>query len=332
MPMKNNAYSGILVTAVISAFTVSCDNLPASRYEIYDDGDFSDCTHVSVKGLKDMYAGSPVNIEDNIYIKAQVVSSDRSGNLYGTMYIQDSTAGIELKTGIPDQYDEYRLGQWVYVRLKGLTLGNRDGMVCLGNRDLIDSHIFRGETGEPAAPQLLESDDRIRDEVNFGKYVRIEGLTYSGRLSAILYYDPDGNRQDYHDNCVFLDKENGETYGNYGIDTWAISEDALRKMLDDPDFDFNGFPGVDKSRFKRAHPYTVNQYFRTPGGMDLQIRTNGHAVFADVRICQRILDGSPFNVTGILTCYNSGNEPEYQFRLLDLDGIEIPEREKFKEL
>ena len=117
-------------------------------------------------------------------------------------------------------------------------------------------------------------------------------------------------------------------YGNYGIDTWAISENAFQAMLDDPEFDFNGFPDVDKSRFTGPYSYTVSQYFRTSaqmGGMDLQIRTSGYARFADTQIDSRILEGEPFNATGILTYYNSGSEPNYQFTLLDLGGIEIPE-------
>lgn len=338
-------YCKILLLAAMIAMAVSCDEFPPVHYDnpapyrIYGDEDFSDCTPVTVKELKEMYVNSPINIEDNIYIKAQVISSDQSGNLYRTMYIQDATAGIELKMGTRNLYNDYKLGQWIYVRLKDLTLGDYNGMVGIGyrshedryetsyieNQYLIDTHIFRGEIDEPAAPLLLESDSEIRDEDNFGKYVRIEGLTYSDRLFVILYYDPDGDHQDYQNNCVFLDEESGETYGNYGIDTWAISENAFQKMLDDPDFDFNGFPEVDKSRFTGPYSYTVSQYFKTPGGMDLQIRTSGYARFADTEIDRRILDGQPFNVTGILTYYNSGSEPNYQFTLLDLGGIEIPE-------
>lgn len=340
----------LLATVTLLAFcAVSCDEFPPVKYddpepyEVYSDEDFSDCTLVTVKELKDMYKSSPVNITDNIYIKAQVISSDQSGNLYRTMYLQDATAGIELKIGTRNLYNDYKLGQWVYVKLRDLTLGDYNGMVGIGyrshdpeyetayieNQYIIDTHIFRGAMDEPVEPLLLESDGDIRDEGNFGKYVTIEGLTYSDKLFVILYYDPDGDHQDYQGNCVFLDEESGEQgYGNYGIDTWAISENAFQAMLDDPEFDFNGFPDVDKSRFTGPYSYTVSQYFRTSaqmGGMDLQIRTSGYARFADTQIDSRILEGEPFNATGILTYYNSGSEPNYQFTLLDLGGIEIPE-------
>ena len=65
------------------------------------------------------------------YIKGKVISSDRQGNIYKSLYIYDGTAGIELKlyNGL---YLDFLLdlaskpikSQWVYVRLDGLYLGN----------------------------------------------------------------------------------------------------------------------------------------------------------------------------------------------------------------
>lgn len=40
-----------------------------------------------------------MKIEKNIVIGGQVVSEDRSGNVYKSIYIQDATGGIELKIG-----------------------------------------------------------------------------------------------------------------------------------------------------------------------------------------------------------------------------------------
>ena len=140
--MKRKSINTTLLAAVtLLAFcAVSCDEFPPVKYddpepyEVYTDEDFSDCTLVTVKELKDMYKSSPVNITDNIYIKAQVISSDQSGNLYRTMYLQDATAGIELKIGTRNLYNDYKLGQWVYVKLRDLTLGDYNGMVGIGYR------------------------------------------------------------------------------------------------------------------------------------------------------------------------------------------------------
>ena len=73
------------------------------------------------------------------YIKGKVISSDRQGNIYKSLYIYDGTAGIELKlyNGL---YLDFLLdlaskpikSQWVYVRLDGLYLGNYRMMLSIG--------------------------------------------------------------------------------------------------------------------------------------------------------------------------------------------------------
>ena len=74
----------------------------------------------------------------NKYIKGKVISSDRQGNIYKSLFIDDGTAGIELKlySGL---YLDYYLNlatmesQWVYVRLDGLYLGNYRMMLSIGD-------------------------------------------------------------------------------------------------------------------------------------------------------------------------------------------------------
>lgn len=83
------------------------------------------------------------------YIKGKVISSDRQGNIYKSLYIYDDgewdgddqtgKAGIELKlyNGL---YLDFLLdlaskpikSQWVYVRLDGLYLGNYRMMLSIG--------------------------------------------------------------------------------------------------------------------------------------------------------------------------------------------------------
>ena len=72
-----------------------------------------------------------------------MISSDRQGNIYKSLYIYDGTAGIELKlyNGL---YLDFLLdlaskpikSQWVYVRLDGLYLGNYRMMLSIGRRSL----------------------------------------------------------------------------------------------------------------------------------------------------------------------------------------------------
>ncbi len=74
----------------------------------------------------------------NYYIKGKVISSDAQGNVYKSLYIDDGTAGIELKL-CGTLYTIYKLdlsrmdSQWVYVKLKDFYLGNYRMMLSLGD-------------------------------------------------------------------------------------------------------------------------------------------------------------------------------------------------------
>lgn len=340
----NRIYKILLALAVIASpmMMTSCDEFPPVKYDNpdpytkYTDADFPGVTFTDIADLKAKFTGEPVEFTEDIYIKAQVVSSDQSGNLYRTMYIQDATGGIELKMGTRNLYNDYKLGQWIYVNCNGLTLGNYYGMVGLGyksndpeyqtayidNQYIIDTHIFRGELDDPVEPIVLGPEDFTKAE-NFGRYVQIDGLTYANAIFVILYYDPDGDHQDYANNCVFLDEEKGD---NYGINTWAISENGFQKLLDDETFDFNGgLTMEEKAKFVAPYSYTVSQYFNVEGSStQLQIRTSGYARFADTEISPEILGGTTFSAKGILSFYQKKqDDPNYQFTLIDLNGIEV---------
>lgn len=142
----------ILVLLVAAAMSVGCyekydDVSPAV---VYDDGvfasQFPDSRRVTVAELKAMFgtiSNTGVNsswantkylqIEQDIYIKGKVTSDDEQGNIYKSLYVQDHTGGIEVKL-TNGNYLRYRQGQWVYVRLQDLYLGNYRMMLSIGAR------------------------------------------------------------------------------------------------------------------------------------------------------------------------------------------------------
>lgn len=288
----------------------------------------------TIAELKSLYTkpGDPVIISDDIVIGGQVISSDKSGNIYRSLYIQDQTGAIEIKIGKSSLYSDYKLGQWVYVKCKGLALGQYGGMLQIGYRTdepawidasssyetayidvqyIIDSHIFRGELDVPVEPMLIDASG-IKDEANYGRFVRVEGLTYADQVFVILY--------DKADNSTYL-----RDGGNYGIDTWAMSKNGFKAYMTpngkvEPQNAFNGAVTKEnwQSLYDAATAYTMSQYFKL-GSTDLQVRTSGYAKFADTKIDKAILGGAKVNFTGILTYYNGNN----QFTLIDLDGVEI---------
>lgn len=299
--------------------------------------------------LKSLYKNAPVKIEDGIIIGGQVISEDRSGNIYKSIYIQDATGAIEVKIGKNSLYNDYKLGQWVYVKCSGLTLGAYNGMIQLGYEDasgeyetsyldvqyIIDTHVFRGELDTPLAPKKVAESDLLKEE-NLGCYVEIDGLKYGsvknpkGEIFCLIYVDSSKDKKS-DSNRIFL-SSTGKDYKpvkdpSWGIKTWAMSKQGFISylksgVLDEGMLNDNSKPISDpelkSTLIKNADAYAVSQYFRM-GSTDVQVRTSGYAKFADTQIDQKILNGAEVNLRGILTKFDG----KPQFTLIDLNGVEI---------
>lgn len=303
----------------------------------------------TIMELKSLYKNAPVKIEDGIIIGGQVISEDRSGNIYKSIYIQDATGAIEVKIGKNSLYNDYKLGQWVYVKCSGLTLGAYNGMIQLGYEDasgeyqtsyldvqyIIDTHIFRGELDTPLAPKKVAESDLLKEE-NLGCYVEIDGLKYGsvknpgGEIFCLIYVDSNKDKKS-DSNRIFLfskDKDNKPVKDpSWGIKTWAMSKQGFISYLNSGVFDAGRLndnskpisdPELKSALIKNADAYAVSQYFRM-GSTDVQVRTSGYAKFADTQIDKKILDGATVNMKGIITVYKNAA----QFTLIDLNGVEI---------
>lgn len=76
--------------------------------------------------------GQLKQIPDSVVIVGVVNGDDKSGNLYKTLSIQDSTGGIQLVVDQTNFYTDYPVGRRVFVKCKNLFIGDYSGMVQLG--------------------------------------------------------------------------------------------------------------------------------------------------------------------------------------------------------
>ena len=105
---------------------------------------------------------------DNYYIKGKVISNDEQGNIYKSLYIFDGTAAIELKltNGLFLDYPcnlETMESMWVYVKIRGLYLGNFRMMLSLG--DIPTSSYNSYGTYKYYANSNLVSQHKVRQHV-----------------------------------------------------------------------------------------------------------------------------------------------------------------------
>lgn len=315
----------------------------------YTDADFEKITPIQdIKKLHKANGNKPYKIDGQCIIKGQVTTSDQVGNLYKTLYIQDETAGIELKIGKNGLYNEYKIGQWIYVDCSGLTIGNYRGMINIGYEDptgeyetgylehayLIDNHIFKGEMDTPVEPIVLTEselktihDARDKRELQYlGSLVTINGLKYANEIFILAYIDPNGDRKDYGGNCIFIDEDwRQPSDKNLWVNTWACSEVKWKEYLNSGIFDnveagkgtVASYKNEDGTYNIGSMAYSISQSFKM-GSVPVDVRSSGYARFSDTRIPQEVLDGTAtVSFTGILTVYDEA----VQFTLIDLDGV-----------
>ena len=234
---------------------------PAPEPERYwSDEDFGRIT--SIADLVSGYTIGQPKVLGSTVIKGTVSTTDRPGNFYKSFYIQDETGGIEIKIGKNGLYNDYLLGQTVYVDCEDLTLGMYGyksgnyggmGMAQLGFSDpsgsyetsymeiplLIDAHVLRGNPSElhPVTPAVITSASQLPNPKTatqatsklIGSMVTLKGLTYGNEVFCLLYLDSNQDKKSYT-NRVFLSSSNSSD-PTCGITTWAMSKEKMTEYL-----------------------------------------------------------------------------------------------------
>jgi hypothetical protein len=165
----------------------------------------------------------------NYYIKGKVVSNDEQGNIYKSLYIFDGTGAIELKltNGLYLDYPcniETKESMWVYVKVRGLFLGNFRMMLSLGdiptssynsygtykyyaNSNIVNpikvkEHVFPGEKcllseGTNATDDIYVVDKNNYEDIQgtnttkfLGRLIRFKGLKV--HYAGVQYPNADG--------------------------------------------------------------------------------------------------------------------------------------------
>lgn len=106
------------------------------KYEKPDSCEDSWEPNISLSNLLSLYDGETIRIQEDWIVEGYVISSDREGNFYGRIHIQDHPQepayGLELMLELPDASLFYPAGQAILISLKGLYLGKSNGSFQLG--------------------------------------------------------------------------------------------------------------------------------------------------------------------------------------------------------
>ena len=224
-------------TSIFKLFLFSLLLLVGAVGCVHDD-DYSnppvECTDftgtISIADLKAMYSGSTMEItstdDSDIILEGYVSSSDETGNIYKTLYIQDAlenpTQGLTISVNETDMYTKFPVGAKIFIKLNGLYLGEYGGVIQLGGLDIdengdysfgrvssldYDNKFYRacGDIGEIVPLQL--GINQFNDDL-IGALVQINDVQFvAGVLCSSYAYDgvsANKNIEDCNNNTVLV--------------------------------------------------------------------------------------------------------------------------------
>ncbi len=138
--MKNIQLIKVLIAILVLAMAFSCVNnddfeVPEITIEeLQLDGEV-----IAISSLRNLFLqeGETVDLTGSTqYVEGYVVSSDKAGNWFEEIIIQDSpttpTAGVRVLIDNSPLFTTYELGRKIFVKLGGLHLGDSNGVLTLG--------------------------------------------------------------------------------------------------------------------------------------------------------------------------------------------------------
>lgn len=149
-------------------------------------------TH-TIAELKALYTGSLLTITEDIIVSGKVVADDESGNFFEQLVIQDATGGISVKINGSNLFNSYPIGRTVYLKCKGLILGDYNDLIQIGGAmdnsgstpaldgipvTLLETYLFKGCDFTTLAPTTVTLTQLNNTYQN--KLVTIEGVEFDG--------------------------------------------------------------------------------------------------------------------------------------------------------
>ncbi|GAC1396433.1 MAG: hypothetical protein NVSMB63_16900 [Sediminibacterium sp.] len=132
--------------------------------------------NMTIRSLRNMHTtGSHEQVLSDEVIEGIVIANDSQDNFYKSIVIQDSTGGITVRMDGFSLHHTYPVGRKLYIRLKGLWLGDYGKMIQLGAgvdktnpaspeltaipQPVFDRHIVKGSLNNEVIPKQVTMDE-----------------------------------------------------------------------------------------------------------------------------------------------------------------------------
>ncbi|MDF2933070.1 MAG: hypothetical protein K0R36_2401 [Chryseobacterium sp.] len=202
---KYNSILKYIFVVIASLFITGCvhdDKYDEPNLDGYQCADLT--ATMTLTELRAKYVGAVYAFPDDSkdVVEGYVSSTDETGNIYKTIYIQDKaenpTQGFVISVDMVSTYTRYPQGSKIYIKLAGLALGTYGGVVQLGVKDpagsatsvlrvpekLVPSKIFRScSVRETIVPKLMTSAQMITaNDKYIGCLVQMDNAEFDNRI------------------------------------------------------------------------------------------------------------------------------------------------------
>ncbi len=89
---------------------------------------------VSIRHVKSLYMGYPKPITSPWYIEGRIISSDKEGNFYKTIVVEDNSGAIEIRVDQTDLHSIYPWCSGIRIYIGDMWLGGYGYALALGNK------------------------------------------------------------------------------------------------------------------------------------------------------------------------------------------------------
>lgn len=116
----------LLLFVLLAAGCYDDAGVPAPKNDPLPEANFS------LPDLSARCGDTPVRIVQDIVVAGRVTTSDEAGNFFRSVVLQEDGTGVELMAGLDDLFRVYPPGCRIAVRLQGLAMCRRFGVVQIG--------------------------------------------------------------------------------------------------------------------------------------------------------------------------------------------------------
>lgn len=158
----------------------------------------------TIADLKGLYNGIAMQIEQDLIIEGVVTSSDKEGNFYKELIIQDETAGILILIDQTNTYTSFPAGRKVYVKLQGMYMDDYAGLIQLGSslneetgdleripQSLVNNFIFKGPCNQ-SVDTLVLSPAQLDPDQHQSMLIKLVGMKMDNNDAGVTFANPNG--------------------------------------------------------------------------------------------------------------------------------------------